>query len=281
MSDKFKIAIIGNATAVGFNTVADVRIHDKYQSSTEKLEEIVPWADVVFVCVPTPTDFDNCIQDLSIVEDVVEQCVSLGKSTGTVIAIKSTITPGTTARLIRDTGYGGICFNPEFLTERSAYFDFINTARIIIGGEKDANDLLKAVYQELFGNRRQIFCTDPTTAELVKYTANCFFAVKVMFFNEIAEIAAESEVDYDELIDMVLADGRIGNSHLRIAQDGHLGFGGKCFPKDITALIAYAKRLGLSPEILEAAWDKNLAMREVRDWLNIPGASTESKHGGD
>jgi UDPglucose 6-dehydrogenase len=281
---RFNIAIVGNgivgnATAVGFAPVADVRIYDKFQSHTEPLEAIIPWADIAFICVPTPTDFAAYQQDLSIVDSAVQRCVSLRKDNELVIAIKSTVTPGTTQRLIQQLKYQSICFNPEFLTERSAYFDFINTARVIVGGNDKTCDIMKAAYKELFHNRRMIYTTTAITAELVKYAANCFFAVKVMFFNEIAAIAKQSNVNYNELIDMVLADGRIGNSHINVAQDGNLGFGGKCFPKDIVALIAYAQSLGIEPEVMKAAWQENLATRQHYDWLDIVGASTQSQYG--
>jgi UDPglucose 6-dehydrogenase len=110
---------------------------------------------------------------------------------------------------------------------------------------------------------------------MVKYTANCFLMTKVVFFNEIYQVCQKLGIEYKEVCKLVIADGRIGNSHLEVPGfDGFMGAGGKCFPKDLNALIAVAKELGVNPTILESVWKKNLEVREKQDWLEIPGATS-------
>ena len=111
---------------------------------------------------------------------------------------------------------------------------------------------------------------------MVKYFANCFFSVKVSFVNEMYQICEKLGLSYNDIMGMVMADGRIGNSHWSVpGHDGSLGFGGKCFPKDLTALIHKAQELGVDPKVMRAAWRKNLEVRGDKDWLQIPGASSE------
>jgi len=119
-----------------------------------------------------------------------------------------------------------------------------------------------------------IFQTDPTSAEMVKYMANCFLATKVIFANEMCEICEKLGIKYEEVKKMVVADKRILDGHLDITT--LRGFGGKCFPKDLLALRAMAKSKGVDTKILDAVWGKNLKVRKVKDWEEIPFAVSPS-----
>src|SRR3989344_4951772 len=129
-----------------------------------------------------------------------------------------------------------------------------------------------ALYKEQFPNV-QIFETDPTSAEMCKYMSNCLLATKVSFANEMYDLCDKLGINYNKVKEMVIADKRIGKTHLDVTPER--GFGGKCFPKDMVALIGRFKPLELDVSVLEAVWAKNLKIRTVRDWEHIPGAMTK------
>ena len=137
-----------------------------------------------------------------------------------------------------------------------------------------ANDIVEKLYRLRFPYTK-IIKTDFGTAQLIKYMANCFFATKVSFMNEMYQVCEAISGDWDAAVDGFISDGRIGNSHVDVpGHDGDMGFGGKCFPKDINAMIKRAEELGVTPEVLKGAWRKNQEVRKDLDWYDIPGAVT-------
>ena len=121
--------------------------------------------------------------------------------------------------------------------------------------------------------RDKIIKTDFGTAQLIKYMANCFFATKVSFMNEMYQVCEAINGDWDKALEGFITDGRIGNSHIDIpGHDGDFGFGGKCFPKDLNAMIKKAEALGIEPSVMKGAWKKNEEVRKDLDWYDIPGA---------
>jgi len=270
---------VGRAIHHGFAQTTNFRIYDKNPKLSENtLEETVRDSDFIFVSVPTPTNMKTGECDTSILEGVIED-IKKYLTPKKIVIIKSTIEPGTTKKIKDKAPHLRIVFNPEFLTERTYKLDFINTSRIILGG--DYLDCLEVanLYRERFPEGSvPIYITDSTTAELVKYMSNCFLASKVMIFNEFYDICEALGVDYNEASGLVLADNRIGRSHTDVpGHDGDRGIGGKCFPKDLNALIKKAKDLGLDPIILKAIWNKNLKIRKNKDWLEIKGATLSNK----
>ena len=226
----------------------------------------------IFVCVPTPMKKDGSC-DTSIVESVVLEVDDAVKKMGLlrVVVIKSTVPPGTTDAINEKTENIQVCFNPEFLTERNAIEDFKNQDRIIIGGPRPATNVVKQMYATAFPNVPTTK-TSSTIAELVKYVTNCFLATKVSFANEIKQICDKLEIDYDKVIEYAGKDKRLGNSHWAVpGPDGNLGFGLTCFPKDLNALIARSKELGVDPTVMMATWAKNLEVRADRDWERMIG----------
>jgi UDPglucose 6-dehydrogenase len=222
--------------------------------------------------------YEDGAADLSIVEEVLSQ---LAEIPGERIAVvKSTVPPGSTEKWNQKFGEQGlrVVFNPEFLTERSALEDMRNQNRIILGGKRPELDLVKQVFVSAFPSI-PIIKTDSSTAEMVKYFANTFFSVKVSFANEMKQICDAAGIDYDKVVEYASQDERIGKSHWHVpGPDGHLGFGGHCFPKDINAMIAKARELGVEPKILLTAWLKNLEVRQDRNWESMAGrAVTKSK----
>jgi UDPglucose 6-dehydrogenase len=233
----------------------------------------------IFVCLPTPMKADGSA-DTSIVESVVKGFEKVAEATRVnrghqkrpVIVIKSTVPPGTTAKLGEQCKHLHVCFNPEFLTERSATEDFKNQDRIIVGGPRPGTDVLKKMYEISF-SRVPVTKTSSTIAEMVKYTTNVFLATKVSVANDLKQICnGLDDVDYDKVVEYATKDTRLGSSHWSVpGPDGKAGFGGSCFPKDLNALIHVAKSLGVSVPTLEGAWKTNLKVRPEKDWEKLKG----------
>lgn len=260
--------IVGQAVQYGFSR-SNVHIYDKYKD-TESLADVVRVSEFLFVCLPTPTMADETGIDLSIVDQAVAKIAKVASGTDKIVILKSTITPGTTKKYVKKYPKLLFCFNPEFLRESSFLSDFVNTDRIVIGAESDdVFRRMSSLYQSISPNV-PIYHTDPTTAEMVKYMANCYLATKVIFANEMYDICEKIGVKYEEVKKMVVADSRIKDTHLDVTTVR--GFGGKCFPKDLLSLRALAKSKGVDTSILDTVWGKNLKLRKIRDWEEIPFA---------
>ena len=282
------VGFVGEALITGFETVmgesVEIFEYDRYKN-INSLNYVVDNCNMIFLCLPTPTDFESGGCDLTIVRDVCKEISEISQDKKTLI-IKSTVPPKTTQTLQDEFPQHCFVFCPEFLREKTFIQDFIEQDRIILGYTKETKVPVKLYNLFLDFTKKQkksasISITDSTTAELVKYTTNCFLATKVAFFNEIYEVCKLANVDYENLKDLVTLDDRITNYGTTVpGPDGQFGFSGKCFPKDLNALIYFAKSNGLDPFLLEAAWSKNLLIREKHDWLDIPGASTENLNFG-
>lgn len=278
-----KIGIIGNgfvgsSIVHGFILhVDDILIFDNdSKKSSHSLEDTVEQSQIIFLCVPTPM-YESGECDTSIIEDTVKNLSVLDKINEKVIVIKSTVVPGTVEKLAEKYPNLNFVFNPEFLTERKARLDFINAARIVLGSNKpEALEKVESLYRIRFPHTK-IIKTDFGTAQLIKYMTNCFFATKVSFMNEMFQVCQVINGDWETAIEGFITDGRIGNSHIDVpGHDGDLGFGGKCFPKDINAMIKRSEDLGVDPKVLKAAWEKNKEVRKKLDWFDIPGAMTKT-----
>ena len=258
--------MVGKAVAYGFSLTGDIKIYDINEKISPNTFKEIMKCDYIFVCVPSPMDLETGKCNTSIVEETVDKASKYIENTESILIIKSTIPPGTTQKYIEKYPKCRIVFNPEFLTARTNLLDFINPARIILGGSQENTKKVSELYRLRFPSTT-IFFTDPTSAEMAKYTSNCFLATKVVFFNEIYDICEALNIDYNEVIKMVIADGRIGNSHYDVpGHDGDRGVGGSCFPKDINALIYKSWELGLNAIIMKAVWEKNKRVRKNHDW---------------
>jgi len=265
--------VVGRALQHGFAQTTDFRIYDiNPKISENSLEETGKDSDFIFICVPTPMKIESGECDVSLVDDTIKKLQPYTDNTDKIVIIKSTIPPGTTDGFIKKYKKSKIIFNPEFLTQRSYRLDFINTSRIILGGDCENTEEVKNLYRKRFPHT-PIYQCNAKTAEMTKYVANCFFSVKVSFCNEIYDICKKMDINYDYIKEMTIADGRIGNSHMDVpGHDGLRGFGGLCFPKDLNGLIHKAEEIGVNPIIMKSVWEKNLEVRERKDWLNIEGA---------
>ncbi len=266
--------IVGQALAYGFSQADikdkyQIKFYDKYKN-TDSLDKVIKESEFIFICLPTPMKDDETGIDLLIIETVVADIAKLTNGTDKIIVIKSTIAPGTTARLEKKYPKTNFAFNPEFLTEANYLEDFLNADRTIVGANTDLTSRrVIALYRQRFP-KMKIFQTDTTTAEMVKYMANAYLSTKVIFANEMYAICQALGIKYEEVKSMAVADHRIFDSHLDVTTQK--GFGGKCFPKDIVALIGRAKDLGVEPKLLETVWSINKKIRKVHDWQEIPFA---------
>lgn len=259
---------VGGAIIQGFSPVVKVEVYDLAadKRTVNSIEELCEKVDIIFVAVPTPMKADGSC-DLKIVKSVVKAL-----NTTKIIVIKSTIPPGSSDEVASENPGKRIVFNPEFLTERNAFEDFNNQKHLVLGGDeadiKIVADLFKKRFPEiavLFTNRR--------TAETVKYITNCFLTTKVAWANEMYEICQATGVNYQDAISIATTnDPRLGTSHFMVpGSDLRRGFGGKCFCKDLNALIAKAYSVGIIPVIMETVWKRNLEIRPERDWEEIEG----------
>ncbi|GIW68419.1 MAG: hypothetical protein KatS3mg099_367 [Candidatus Parcubacteria bacterium] len=222
-------------------------------------------AVVSVVCVPTPEGKDGAA-DVRIVEEVVRALPT------SLIVIKSTVPPGTTRRLREETGKR-LVFSPEYIGE-GKYTVFSEGERAyphptdmrqhrfhIFGGEREDTRRAIAVWQKVAGPQVRYFQTDSTTAELVKYAENSYLALKVAFCNQLYDLAQALGVDYHELRELWLQDGRIEPAHTLVFPDDR-GFGGKCLPKDTAAILAVAREAGVDLSVLEAVVTYNKKLRK-------------------
>lgn len=267
---QFKVGIVGNgfvgeSQAYAFSPIADIKIFDiDPVRSTHTLLEVLS-QDFIFVCLPTPMK-ENGEQDISYIENFFKTI----PNQKAIFILKSTVLPGTTKKLQDKYGVK-IVFSPEFLTEKTAKLDMLTQSRIVLGGEKQWYSKALKLFKARFGEKHYVL-TDSTTAELIKYMANTFLAVKVSVVNEFYRLANELGVEWNKALEGFVSDPRIGNSHTQVpGHDGKLGFGGTCFPKDINALITMGKELGVNMNTLEAAWKTNLEVRPEQDWKELIG----------
>ena len=223
---------------------------------SRSLSSAVQESDIVFVCVPTPT-VDGSMS-FSYVEDAVTSVAKALEGTRKyrVIVVRSTVLPSTTrcrvipilekhSRMKVGEDFG-VCMNPEFLREKSAFQDFLNPERIVIG-EHDARsgNMLEKVYS---GFDAPLIRTDLDTAEMIKYAANLFLASKISFFNEIHMICNRLRLDSEVISEAVSLDSRIG----KYGTVGGRLFDGKCLPKDLEAFRTFARSINVNPKLLDA-----------------------------
>ena len=259
---------VGNAVYQKFKKYYNIKTYDLQSMLANSSEQEVLDNDIVFICLPTPMDKDGgCHAD--IVEKAIKRVFEFGIAT--TVVIKSTVSPGTTAKWNEQFPKLDIVFNPEFLTEANAVNDYENQTRIILGGPRESTTKLKPIFKKAFPNA-DIIKTDSTYAEMVKYVTNTFLATKVSFANEMYQICGGLNIDYDKVIEYATYDERLGKSHWSVpGPDGDFGYGGHCFPKDVRALIKVAEEVGVFPEILMSTNFKNNAVRKNKDWENMKG----------
>ena len=217
-------------------------------------------ADIIFICVPTPFRTGGRGRqakkgfDLSYVEDAVNHIKG-----NKIVVIKSTVWPGTTEKFQKKYPQHKFLFNPEFLTELTADQDMNYPDRQIIGYTKESYTISGDILQLLpLAPFERIM--PATEAEMVKYFGNTWFAVKVAFANQMYDLCQKLGIDYDRVKEAAAADKRIGRTHLEVWHKGYRGYGGKCLPKDIRALIQFADEHGVDLKIHKVTEEINISL---------------------
>ena len=237
----------GLETLVGENVKAG-RLH-----FTGELAEALVGAEAVFIAVGTPTRRGDGHADLTYVYAAAEQ-VARALTGYAVIVTKSTVPVGTGRRIAaimreaRPDLDVDVASNPEFLREGNAIGDFMRPDRVVIGAESErAREVLRRLYRPLYLIEAPILFTGLETAELTKYAANAFLAMKVTFINEMADLCEKTGADVHDVAHGIGLDGRIGRKFLHPGP----GFGGSCFPKDTLALVRIAHDHGAPSRLIE------------------------------
>jgi UDPglucose 6-dehydrogenase len=216
---------------------------------TTEMDLLLERARLLFVCVDTPPTYSGDA-DLSRVRAVVEDLPADGSH---VLVMKSTVPAGTGQSIRRDLPGLSYVSCPEFLKEGSAVADFMHPDRVVIGadpGDEDAAAAVADLYAPLGG---EILRTDVASAEMIKLASNAFLATKISFINEIANVCEEVGADVGEVAAGMGLDERIGPSFLRAG----IGYGGSCFPKDVSALKMLAGNTGYHFQLLTAVIEVN------------------------
>ena len=237
--------VVGGACKFGFEKSGHtVCVHDTALES--KLEDLIDCC-IIYVSVPTPKTEDGAC-DTTIVESVVAGLGHIGYKG--IVAIKSTVTPGTTARLAaRYPNFKDLCFIPEFLRERCAITDFIENHKLLAVGSNSEETL--EIVKECHGDYPDsILPMTPTQAELLKYYHNTFNALRVVFANEFYEVCSALGEGYNEIKKGLLKTSGVPNIYLDV-NDNMRGYSSICWNKDVPALIELSKTLGIDTPLID------------------------------
>ena len=244
-----------------------VDCYDKYKNigSFEKVIE----NDILFLCLPTPYDSSLFQYDKSAIYEVCAQLVDV--SYNGVVIIKSTIEIGTIDYLLEKYPLKYI-HNPEFLTARTAIYDFHHQEHIVLGVCSNVKDEetnhIKSFYETYYFDVPISICST-RESEAMKLCCNCFYATKVQFFNEIYGLCGALDISYNNVKDLMLKNKWISNNHVSVpGPDNKLSFGGLCFVKDVSSLNEQMKRLHIPHAVLEAALLERNSMRDDHDNCN-------------
>jgi len=230
---------------------------------TTKAASVLKDSQLIFLAVGTPPTADGSA-DLTSLWKVVEQ-IAPHLSPQSIVVTKSTVPVGTNAQLrdrLRElTGREcDVASNPEFLKEGAAIDDFMKPDRVVVGVRRqEVANVLNSLYAPFLRTEKPFLVMSPESAEMTKYVANALLATKISFINEVANLCERMAADIDDVRRGIGHDNRIGFAFLFPG----VGYGGSCFPKDVQALVAMARELGVAPQLLEAVHDVNLRQKMV------------------
>jgi nucleotide sugar dehydrogenase len=262
------LGFVGGAMKKSFSMKGvDVLGYDKYKES-DSLGDCMK-TDIMFLCLPTLFNEETNEYDK---EPIHETCELLEENDYSgIVVIKSTVEPRTTINLGKKYSNLKFVHNPEFLTAATAFEDFHNQSHIVLGkgsgvSTKDMDELI-SLYSELYPKAYMSIC-ESTESESMKSFVNCFYAVKVQFFNELYLTCKSDGIDYNRVKDMMLKNGWINKMHTDVpGPDGMLSYGGYCFPKDTNALLNHMKANNVPHEVLEGCVNERNKMRD--DHTNV------------
>tara|TARA_Y100001938_G_scaffold150797_1_gene243488 strand:+ start:74 stop:874 length:801 start_codon:yes stop_codon:yes gene_type:complete len=238
------VGVVGSAVKYGLEKLGhNIWVHDLRLGTT--IQNVLG-TEMCYICVPTPSlETGQC--DTAIVEKVVHELEQHGYDG--IIAIKSTVEPGTTEKLRKETGNDKICFVPEFLRERCAISDFIENHDLCVIGTEDMKifDLVKKSHGSY---PKKVVQLSPTEAEFCKYFSNVYNATLITFANNFSEICEKMNVNYSNVKNAVVNRNHITDSYLD-CNDSFRGFGGVCLPKDTKAMAFISSMLETEGEMFE------------------------------
>jgi len=258
-----KIGIIGNLGVVGSTLeFAYIKLgHDvigydiKGKNSISDVINFRP--AIIYVCVPTPiTDDGNC--DTSIVEKVINDlliAIKCNLDFNPIIAIKSTVIPGTTEKIIQQYKYNKICFVPEFLRERCAIVDMIEMHNLLAVGTH-SDEVFDSVVKSHGHYPKNVVRLTPTEAEFLKYYHNAVAALRIIFANEMYDLAEALGINYLDVKNALIKSTQLPDKYFDISKNMR-GFCGTCLPKDTLALLKLAQDKDVDLDLLEATIVKN------------------------
>lgn len=286
---------VGTAVREQFRKTFNVKAYDKYNKDKSvtftkdtvidgplknSISTVVEDCDVIFVCVPTPM-FEDGECDTRIVESVIEEISKEAEfqDRSVITILKSTVPPGTTLKLNNISDQVGVTFSPEFLTEANAIKDFENQTRVILGVDYvEYVEPVGKVFEKGLPDAEIIYVSS-NEAEMTKYTTNLFLATKVSFFNDIYSLCKKMNINYDNVIEATLRDPRIGKSHYMVpGPDGDRGYGGHCFPKDVSAILHIADNYKTRIPTIMGAHTTNQIVRKDKDWEKMEGRAVSKRN---
>jgi UDPglucose 6-dehydrogenase len=258
------IGVVGAAISECFeNKNINVIKYDKYKDGGIGNIDKILISDIIFLCLPTLYSDEKKEYDKSSLNEVCDYLV-LNKYTGLVV-VKSTVEPGS-CRFLKNKFNLNILHNPEFLTARSAKKDFEFQNHIVIGGEtsNDKNINILFNFYKTYWSDADFSITTYEESELVKIGVNCFYSVKIQFFNELYKLTNTYEnASYNKVVETMLKNKWISPNHTSVpGPDGKLSYGGMCFPKDTNALLQLMKKKDVPCKILEATILERNEMRK-------------------
>ena len=239
--------VVGKATASFFG---GAKIYDKF-NHIDPIDDVLK-QDLIFICVPTP--FKDGKFNKSILEEVFVEIVKDKKER--IVVIKSTSIPGTTDYFQDTYPHLKVLFNPEFLTEKTAAQDFLNPDKQIIGFTEASRDVAESILN-ILPNAPYKKVMPAKAAELVKYAVNAYYTTKVIFGNMLYDFTESLGVDYKQVKEAFVSDQRIFDSHFDIFAGGYRGYGGKCLPKDLQALVSLGNQNNIDVSLLETVEELN------------------------
>ena len=251
--------MVGGAIEHCFAGAHELFVHDPARGT--ELSNITDNCDMAYIAVPTPANDDGSC-DTSIVEEILDALPD-----GFIAVIKSTVIPGTTEKLQDVYPSLKLAYSPEFLVERQRLEDFANQKILVVGTIHEEVANLVFEQHKLAGVLvgEQTFHVGSTEAEMVKYTKNNFYAMKVIFANQMHDICQKLGIEWNTISEIITTpqDQPIGDSHLEPIMGLMRGFGGKCLPKDTLALKELAQSLDVKYSLLDAIQSDNQRLRNI------------------
>ncbi len=249
--------IVGQATAYLFDSQV---IHDP-PKGYHNLAALTD-CPVIFMCLPTP--FIAGRNDLGVFYSALEDLIPQLQP-DQVVAIRSTILPGTVRNLQQRYKVAHFASNPEFLRAHRAFRDALDPYRVVIGADtKWAQERLLEVYKTKLGTNVNFVVTDSITAEVIKCASNCYLAMKISYANEIYDVCLKLDVDYNHVGTGLALDPRIGDGDELMVRAEARGFDDECLPKDLTAFTGFVQKLGCPATLLKATAEVNGRVRTRR-----------------